>query len=51
MKEFLGALCVLLVTGFGASIILEGYQKTVDSAYVGAGARPDPEPTLRGGKG
>ncbi len=34
--------------GFGASVALDGYQRTADSAYVGSGARPDPEPKLRG---
>lgn len=33
---------------YGAAVALESYQRTADRAYVGYGAKPDPEPTLRG---
>jgi len=51
MKAFLSALVAVAVIGYGASIVLENYQQTVDSRFVGSGARPDPDPKLRGAGG
>ncbi len=50
MKAF--AFSVLAIVGISAAaaVILERYQRTVDSAFVGSGARPDPEPKLHGGE-
>jgi hypothetical protein len=48
MGPFLLAIVVIVGIGFGASVALENWQKTADSAYVGSGARPDPDPKLRG---
>ncbi len=40
MKAFLlAALCVAGI-GFGASVVLETYQRTAENAYQGSGARP-----------
>ena len=47
MIAFLAAALAVIGIGFGASVLLEQYQSTVDSTYVGGGARPDPEPKLR----
>lgn len=49
MKAFLLALVAVVGITYGASILLENYQRTADSAFVGSGARPDPEPKLRDG--
>lgn len=51
MKMFVSAVIALVLITGGAVIILDNYQKTVDAAFVGSGARPDPELSLRGGKG
>ncbi|WP_376800308.1 hypothetical protein [Candidatus Raskinella chloraquaticus] len=51
MKMFVSAVVAMLLIIGGAVVVLEGYQKTVDAAFVGSGARPDPEVSLRGGKG
>ena len=40
MKAFLLALLVLGGTSFGAAMILEKYQRSSETAYVGSGARP-----------
>ena len=48
MGPFLLGVIVAVGIGIGASIALEGYQKSADMQYVGSGARPDPEPTLGG---
>ena len=48
MGAILAALIAVIGIGFGASVVLERYQQTADSAYVGSGAKPDPEPSLRG---
>lgn len=47
MMAFILAIIAVIGISFGASVALEGYQRTADSAFVGAGARPDPEPKLR----
>lgn len=47
MKAFFFALIAVVGIGYGSSLILEVYQRTVDVSNVGAGARPDPEPKLR----
>ena len=44
MKAFLLALIAVAGIGYGASILLETFQQTADSAYVGSGARPDLDP-------
>ena len=48
MGPFILAVVAVIGIGIGSSVILNGMQKTADSAYVGSGARPDPEPKLRG---
>ena len=50
MGAFLLAIIVAVGIGYGATVVLEGFQTTADKAYVGSGARPDPEPTLSGAK-
>ena len=47
MKAFLFALLAAIGIGFAASVVLETFQSTADRAFVGQGARPDPEPRLR----
>jgi hypothetical protein len=44
MLAFLLALIAVIGIGYGASIGLEGYQRTSDRTYIGAGAKPDPDP-------
>ena len=51
MKMFVSAVLAMLLIIGGAVVILDSYQKTVDAAFVGSGARPDLELSLRGGKG
>lgn len=41
MKEFFYAVLAVLVIGFGASFVLEGFQRSSDSAFVGPGTRID----------
>jgi hypothetical protein len=49
MIAFLAAVLVAVGIGVGASVMLESYQATADSAFVSqASARIDPEPKLRG---
>ena len=48
MGAFLAAVIAVIGIGYGSSIVLESYQRTADSAFVGSGAKPDPEPKLRG---
>ena len=50
MWAFLAALVAVIGIGYGASVALESYQRTADSAFVGSGAKPSPEAALRGGK-
>ena len=50
MKAFLSAFLAVVGIGIAASVILDRFQGTADSVYVGKGARPDPEPKLRGDK-
>lgn len=50
MLAFLAAVIAVIGIGFGASVVLDQYQRTVDMTYVGGGAKPDPEPKLRGPK-
>ena len=49
MKAFFWAFMAMIGISYVASVVLENYQGTADSAFVGKGARPDPEPKLRGG--
>ncbi len=51
MKAFLAAVLAVIGIGFAASVVLEGYQTTVDSSFVGSGARLDPDAKLRAPKG
>jgi hypothetical protein len=51
MKAFLASVVAVVGIAVGASVILDSYQQTVDSRFVGSGARPDPEPKLRGKAG
>jgi hypothetical protein len=48
MKAFLASVVAVVGIAVGAAYVLETYQQTVDSQHVGSGARPDPEPKLRG---
>lgn len=48
MAAFFYALIAVIVIGYGSSVVLEGFQRTVDAKHVGSGARPDPEPKLQG---
>ena len=47
MMAFLFALIAVVGIGFGASVVLDKFNSSVDSAYVGGGARPDPDPKLQ----
>lgn len=40
MKAFILAVIVVVGIGFGASVVLESYQRTAEVAYQGSGARP-----------
>ncbi len=48
MKAFFFALMAVIGISYVASVVLETYQATVDGAFVGKGARPDPDPKLHG---
>lgn len=48
MKTFILAVLALIGISYGTAIVLERYQRTADAAFVGSGAKPDPEPSLRG---
>jgi hypothetical protein len=48
MKAFLASVVAVVGIALGAMFVLETYQQTADSRFVGSGARPDPEPKLRG---
>ena len=48
VKSFILAIAAMIGIAYGAAMLLEGYQKTADGAFVGYGAKPDPEPALRG---
>ncbi|MFZ4807766.1 MAG: hypothetical protein ACOYLQ_10950 [Hyphomicrobiaceae bacterium] len=48
MWAFISAVIVVIGIGYGASIALEQYQRTADSAFVGSGAKPSPEGKLHG---
>lgn len=47
MWAFLASLIVVVGLSYGAMIGLETLQRSADSAYVGSGARPDPDPRLQ----
>ena len=47
---FVSAVVAMFLISAGAIVVLDSYQKTVDAAFVGSGAKPDPEVSLRGGK-
>lgn len=46
MKTFILAVAAMIGISYGAAVVLERYQRTADIAFVGYGAKPDPEPTL-----
>lgn len=48
MKTFILSVLAMIGISIGAYAMLETYQRTADAAYVGYGAKPDPEPSLRG---
>ena len=60
MKAFLAAVLTVVVISFGASVLLETFQRTADNAFTGPGARidvylnretlpmPNPAPILKG---
>ena len=48
MKAFLSAVVAVVAIGIAASVVLEGYQSTVFSSFVGGGARPDPDTKWQG---
>ena len=50
MGPFILAVIVAAGIGFGASVVLEGFQKTADKTFTGSGARPDHDPKLDDGK-
>ena len=51
MKAFFFALLAVVGIVIAASVVLETYQSNADRAFVGSGARPDPEPKLSGKPG
>jgi hypothetical protein len=50
MWAFLAAVIAVVGIGYGASVALDTYQRTSDTAYTTTGARPDPEVGLKNGK-
>jgi hypothetical protein len=50
MKAFILAVLAVVGISYGASVALDTYQRTADTAYVGSGAKPDPEEGLRTGQ-
>ena len=50
MMAFLLAVVAVIGIGFGSAIALERFQKGADSAFVGSGAKPDPDPKWRDDK-
>jgi hypothetical protein len=48
MKAFFAAVLGVAAISFGASLILETFQRTADESYVGSGARIEADPRLRG---
>jgi hypothetical protein len=48
VKTFVLAIAAMIGISYGAAIALESFQRTSDRAYVGYGAKPDPEPALGG---
>ena len=49
VKTFLLAIAAMIGIAWASAIVLEKFQRTADYAYVGYGAKPDPEPSLHGG--
>ena len=47
MGAFLASIIVVVGLSFGAMFGLETIQRYADSAYLGSGARPDPDPRLQ----
>jgi hypothetical protein len=43
MMAFLAAVFVMIGIGFGASVVLEGFQSTAESKFSTKGVRLDPE--------
>ncbi len=50
MKAFLLAVVAVIAIGIGAATVLERFQTTVDTSFVGSGARPDADPKLHSPK-
>ena len=48
MKAFLAAVLTVIAIGFGASFVLERFQRTADQAYASGGARVDADARLSG---
>ena len=48
MKAFLAAVLTVIAIGFGASFVLERFQRTADQAYASSGARVDADARLSG---
>ena len=46
MPAFIAAILAVAGIAYGASVALETYQRTADSAFVGSGAKPSPEEKL-----
>ena len=40
MNAFLLAVLVLIGSSYGAALVLENYQRSAETAYVGSGAKP-----------
>ena len=51
MKAFFFALLAVIGVSFAASVLLEGFQGTVDRPGIGSGAKPDPQSKLSGKTG
>ncbi len=48
MKAFLSALLTVAIIGFGASFVLERFQRTADQSYAGVGTRVEADARLTG---
>jgi hypothetical protein len=50
MGPFILAVIVAVGISFGASVVLENFQRTAGKVHTGSGARPDHDPKLDGAK-
>lgn len=48
MKAFFAALLTVAIIGFGASFVLERFQRTADQSYAGVGTRVEADARLTG---